>query len=448
MPQLQFGISSYERARGDLPTLPVVNAYAEEAPTEARKVVLQSRPGLVDAGAMGGVAVNALFRRDGVLGGALFGVSGSSLYIGATRLGTVSGEGPLSLAGYENFLFIAGGGSLHGYDGTNLQAIITPDNFGVIKALIAASRLVVIRQDTGQFYWSGVLETDLNALDFATAENQPDRLLDALFVDDTLLLFGAETIEWWANTRDSDLPFSPIEGRVIERGIRATGCASQIGSSFAWVTNHNEVCLGSEDGVISTPGLQARIAASETVRLFTFDIDGMDFLALRLDAETQVWNRRSGTWSEFASHGQSNWIAQCHAGGVFGSAIDGRVLKWGDGHTDLGGVLERRFRAGLAMDGGGVRVNNLRLRCNVGQSPFLTGPYAEPEVEMRLSDDGQTWSEWEAESLGEQGDYEAQPEWRALGMASYPGLLCEFRVTDPVDFRVSDVLVNEERGGR
>lgn len=447
--KLQFGISSYERARGDLPELPVVNFYAEEAPTEARQVVLQSRPGLVDLAAdMGGGPVKALFRRDGVLGNALFGVSAGNLYRGTTAIGAVSGAGHWSLAGYENLLFAAGGSGLYGYDGSALNQIATPDDFAVSKVLVAASRVVVLRADDGRFYWTDVLESDVEALDFATAESQPDRLRDALFVDDTLLLFGAETVEWLANTR-GDPPYAPIEGRVVERGIRATGCATAIGSSFAWVTNLNEVCLGDENRVISTPGLQARIAASADVSLFSFVLDGMDFLALRLDDETQVWSRRSGLWSEFASYGLDNWVAGSFADGVFGSAYDGRTFRWNAGHEDLGGVLERRFRAGEAIDGGGFRVNNMRLRCNTGQSPFTSGDYAAPQVEMRLSDDGGlNWGAWEAETLGRQGDYRVQPEWRALGMASQPGFLAEFRVTAPIDFRVSDVMVNEPGGGR
>jgi hypothetical protein len=450
MPRLQFGISSYQRARGDLPQLPVVNMFAEQVESEESGIALQSRPGLVDREAdMGSGPVDCLIKRDLLQDGALFGVSGGYLYEETTQIGALDGDGPFSMAGYTGDVFINGGESIWVFSGPGFSAISFPDGADVIKILVAASRLIAIRKDTGKFYWSDSLATDIDALDFATAENQPDRLLDMLFIDDTLVLFGKETIEFWPNTGDDELPFQPLEGRVIEKGIRATGCAAQFGSTFAWVTNENQVCMGDENNVLSNPGLQARIEASETVRLFTFLLDGIEFLALRLDTETQVFNRASGTWSEFASNGEDNWIPQCFAGGVFGSAVDGRTAEWGDGHEDFEGVLERRFRAGLPINGGGLRINNLRLRCNVGQTPFLTGDYTDPVVEMRISDDaGQTWDDWDSESLGEQGDYRAQPEWKALGLASQPGFLAEFRVTDPVPWRVSDVLANEPVGGR
>lgn len=450
MPSIQFGLSSYERGRGDLPELPVINMFAEEAPTEDTGVVLQSRPGLSDRSAdMGNGPVDCLFQRDLVLSSALFGVSGGHLYQGTTDLGAIDGDGPFSMAGYENALFIAGGAGLWLWNGTALSQVSFPDSADVSKVIVGASRAICIREDTGKFYWSDSLETDVEALDFATAENQPDRLKDCLFVDDVLVLFGAETVEFWPNTQDDDLPFQPLEARVIERGIKATGCAVQIGSTFAWVTSENQVCLGDENNILSNPGLEERIEASETCRLFTFTIGGVEFLALRLDDETQVWGWRSKLWSEFQSYGQTNWIPQCFAGGVFGSAVDGRTIEWGTGHLDFGGVLERRFRGGFPINSGGLIVGNVQLRCNVGQTPFLTGDYTEPVVEMRLSRDaGQTFGSWKAVSLGSQGNYRTRVQWRALGQASQPGFLAEFRTTDPVPLRVSDVLINEQWGGR
>jgi hypothetical protein len=47
-----------------------------------------------------------------------------------------------------------------------------------------------------------------------------------------------------------------------------------------------------------------------------------------------------------------------------------------------------------------------------------------------------------------EGGYRTVPEWRALGMFDFPGALFEFRVTDPVPFRVSAVKVNDPAGGR
>jgi len=449
MPAIQYGLSSYKRSRGDLAELPVINMFAEESDSEGG-VILQSRPGLVDRGAdIGGAPIEALFKRDMVLGSDLFGVAKRCLYRNTALVGEINGSDPVSMAGYENFLFVAAGSSLWGYDGSDLLAIDFPDGASVAKVLIAGSRVVALRKDTGKFYWSDALGTSIDALAFATAEDQPDRLLDADYIDGILVLYGAETVEFWPHTTDADLPFQPLQGRIIEKGIKATGCASSIASTFAWVTNENTICLGDENTVISNPGLEERIENSGSCRLFKFTLGGYEFLALRLDDETQVWNWRTRLWSQFASHGVGNWIPQCFAGDVFGSSIDGRTMTWGTGHTDLGSELERRVRGGFPINSGGAQINKVQLRRSTGQAPFVLGEFAEPALEMRVSRDvGRTWSTWKPRSLGRQGAFNKHVRWNAQGMASQPGFLAEWRVTAPIDWRVSGAFVNEQWGGR
>lgn len=449
MPPLSYGLSSYERAEGDLAALPVENMYVEQSGSEGN--VLQSRPPLVDRSAnMGSSAVKALFKRDGVVSGALMGVAGGRFYEGTTDEGAVNGSGPVSIAGNETGVMIAAGANLYKYSGTGTLATVSfPDSANVIKVVEASSRFIAIREGSGRFYFTPPLNVTLDGLDFATAESQADRLLDALPIDDALILFGTETVEFWPNTGDSNAPFVPLQGRVYERGIKATGCATALGSTFAWVTDQNTVCVQDESNVVSNQGLQEAIAASTNVRAFNFFIDGAEFLAIRLDDETQCYNTRTGTWSKFLSEGEANWAAQCHAKGIFGSGIDGKTLEFGTGKQELGGELVRLFRAGWPLNGGGVLINRLSLRTNPGNTPFLTGDYIEPVVEMRYShDQGNTWSNWKAASLGAQGEYKTRVEWRALGMASQPGFLCEFRCADPVPFRVSGVFANEPWGGR
>jgi hypothetical protein len=68
---------------------------------------------------------------------------------------------------------------------------------------------------------------------------------------------------------------------------------------------------------------------------------------------------------------------------------------------------------------------------------------------LRLSDDaGETWSDWDSDRLGVEGEYRCVPEWRALGMFDFPGVVGEVRVTDPVPFRLSAIKINDPKGGR
>ena len=475
--RLQFGTNATERARGDLPALPVVNMFAEAASTEETGVVLQSRPGLLDREVdMGEGPIRALFKGDGVLDGALYGVSDGKLYRENTLIGSINGSGPFSMAGYEDNLFIAGGAQIWTYDGTTLSALSFPDGANVIKVVVGGSRLVAIRADTEKFYWSDVLSTTIGGLSFASSEQQPDRLKDVLFWSDSLILFGSETVEFWPNTGDATLPFQVLEGRTYRRGIKATGCATLFGPSFAWVTDTDQVCLETPDQIISGPGLEAKIQASTACKLWTFHLEGTEFLALSLDAETWVYSYRSRLWSQFESAEADNWIPQCFAGDVFGSSIDGKTLEFGARWEDIGGTLERRFRAGAPINVGGLILSSVMLRTNPGATTYLapstdeldqynlslnflrglyhlevadnSAAYANPTIEMRSSrDGGKTWGNWRTAKLGEQGQYRKRVQWMGCGMASRPGVLLEFRVSDPVDFRVSDVFANEGFGG-
>lgn len=460
MPRVQYGTSSYARGRGGLPDLPVVNMYVEEAPTEDDGAMLLSRPGLRSLGPLGSGPIKAIFQRDGVVSGDAIIVSGTAIYRNGTNLGALAGTGPVSVAGNEIGVVVAAGSTARYYDGTTLANISFPDSANVLKVIEGASRFIFIRSGTGKFYWTEPLSATVDALAFATAESAADGLLDALFINDMLMLFGAETVEPWPNVEDPDLPFKPLEAAVIEKGIKATGCATALGSTFAWVTNENTVCIQDENNIVSNKGLQKRIGESASCSLFTFLIDGQEFLALRIDNETQMYNPRTGFWSELKSFGFDNWLPQCYAAGTFGSSVDGKLLAWGDTYDDLDGEHERLFRAGFPINGEGVDIDVVSLRAQVGQTPFLETPITEddspsltdfsnPRIQMSLSPDGGlTWDDPFLGNVGTQGDYRRRIEFRACGLASHPGFLAEFRVTAPIDFRVSGVFVNEQSGGR
>jgi hypothetical protein len=445
---LMYGTSDFSRNRGDFPALPVVNMYAEEVPLE-HSLVLQSRLGLDNTGiVMGAGPVTELFQIDGVLSNNLFGISGGTLYKGGVSIGAIAGTGVPRMDGYATQLFITKGTTLYKYDGAALTTVATPGGFNVRSLCVGGDRLVVIDDTTGIIYWTDVLDVTLPALNFATAENSPDNLKELLFLGDTLYLFGSETVEIWPISGDANAPYAPLVGRTFQVGIRDTGCATKFDGTYVWVTNENRVCIQTPENIISTLGLEDKIASSSSVSLWNFWMEGIEFIAVSLDTETHVFNNRAKTWSQFESYGEDNFLPICYVNGVFGSRLDGNLLEFGANYSDFGDVLERRFRAGLSLTNESPRVDNLVIRCNPGHTSYLAGAYADPTVEMRTSrDGGYEWTTWRPRTLGALGKYRAVVNYRALGMFSFPGFLAEFRVTDPVPFRVSGIKINEV-GGR
>lgn len=445
---LTFGTSAFDRERGNFPSLPVINMFAEDEPVEGG-IVLQSRPGLENTGtSMGTGPVKTLFQIDGVLSGALFGISAGHLYESSTDRGAITGTGPAKLVGFEGLLFANAGDDVHAWDGAALTTVVTPSSFDVLSMCIGASRLIVIDKGTGSFFWSDPLTDTVNALSFATAENSPDLLKECLFIGDTLILFGSRTIEFWPVATDPDAPFQPLVGRTFQMGIRDTGCAVEFLGSFAWVTHRNQVCITDPTNIISQPGLEAKIKNSTNCSLWTFRLESTEFLAVRLDNETWIYSGRSNQWSKFESYGETNFIPQCAAGDVFGSSLDGNLIQFSNDYEDFGDVLERRFRAGAVINIPAQPINNIFIRTNSGQTPFIVGNYTNPIVELRSSRDGGfIWGPWKPKNLGTQGQYRKRVSWTSLGLFSYPGAFFEFRVTDPVPFRVAKVVANDPYGG-
>jgi hypothetical protein len=352
------------------------------------------------------------------------------------------------MGGYEDLLFVNAGEKIYKYDGTTFTDVPFPDDAHVSKIEVGASRLIALRKDTGKFYWSEPLGSTVPSLNFATAENSPDKLLDLLFIADRLILFGSETVETWPIGTDVDLPFQALPGATFPVGIKQVGCAARFGSSFAWVTNYNEVCVGTPENIISDPELQVRIAASSKVRIWVFFVDDNEFLAVTLDEQTWVYGLRNQLWSTFKSYRKSNWVAQCYQNGYFGTTVTGTLAQWSEGYEDFGGILDRTFNGWLTLQGEPLQLANIVLRTNPGTTPFLNTGYTDPVVELRTSQDGgKTWQPWQSQPLGRQGSYRARTMWSSMGQFGYPGVLVQIRCSDPVPFRVSGLTYNEPFGG-
>lgn len=453
MPALAYGTSAYSRDRGNLPELPLVNMFVEAAPSSPASVVLQSRPGLEVSTTIGGGPIRALYRTDGVLDGDLITLTGGTLYRGDTALGAVTGQGAVSMASDGQELVVNAGGAIFRTTGAGVESVSFPDDANVIRLADLAGYFLAIRADSQQLYFSAVLDGDSwEALDFVSAENDPDPLRDMLVVNDTLVLLGSQTIEFWTKTGDADAPFSPIEGRVFQKGVIQTGCACRFDNTFAWIGESGIVYTGGNVAErVSDPGIEERIGQSTSYELWSFFFEGHEFLVVRLSQGSWLYDAQTRQWCEFASQGRDNWRPRCATqdGLLFGDDGDGTIWRFGDGFVDAGGMLERRFRAGAPIMGGGVSADNIRLLVNVGETTNLTGDYADPVVEMRTSrDGGRTWGNWRSAPLGAQGNYRTRCEWRRGGMFDDPGLLAEFRTTDPVPFRISAVNMNEPSGGR
>lgn len=105
------------------------------------------------------------------------------------------------------------GGGTHGLSGVEVPDGLPPVSVGTLKSYI-----LVALGDTDRFYWIEPGELVIDALDFATAESQPDDTLEVLVVGDTAMFIGENSTEVWYATGVAESPFAPVSGRVYDRG--------------------------------------------------------------------------------------------------------------------------------------------------------------------------------------------------------------------------------------
>jgi hypothetical protein len=450
-----------------MPRLRLVNMIAEPSPTSEQGVALISRLPLVMDTTVGAGPINGIFQQDGVFNGDTFVLSGNKLYRGAVLLGTITGTGPVSWAASANEVVVTRGGDAFSYNGTNLAAITLPNGdrpvIGFRAVAFVAGLFIFVAITDGTvpnhyWFWSAINNArTIDSLDFAAAESEPDELLDAVAVGDTLYLLGSTSGEVWQLTGAANLPFSRISQRGLGRGVIATGTTEPMDNTILFI-GHDRIVYRMSDVAkrISDHGIEERIRASTTWSTFQYAFEGHLFFCIRLDTETLAFDVSSSTWPELATYGREPFTALCAVtiDGLpyFGTDFTGTgiVATFGaHGTAEQGAAaFERVFHAGF-ITSNVTPVDNVIVEINSGSTPIETGLGSDPVLEMRFSrDGGRSFGNWRSARMGAKGQYRRIARFGGCGSFGAPGALFEFRCTENVPLRVSAVRYNESLAGR
>ncbi len=435
MPAIPYGVGAYRRDKGSLPPLTLVNMFLEKTPSAENGVVLMSRQGIITTAVRGSGPIRGMLTQPGTFNGDLFTVSGGFLYRAATLIGAIAGSGPVSFAASASEVLVTAGTQLYSYNGTNLLAVTMPDGFDTRAVAFISGHFIAIRNDTHKFYWSAQLDgRTFDALDFASAESEPDNLLDCVTMRGNLYLMGVSTIEPWYYTGALDLPFSLIQQRLFPKGTHSTGCAIEMDNALVWVGSDAIVYRTADvPERLSDHGIEERIESSATVSAFGFIYDGHSYFCIRLDASTFAYDFATGQWNELQSYGRTNFAGRNAAmlgqQVLFGDDATGKVLTFGTGYSDEGVTLLREFTAAFPIKGGTVMVDALTIDANAGRTELLVGQGSDPIIEIAASRDaGATWGPFRSAKLGQQGEYRNMVKITRCGMFDSP-----WHVQDPRD---------------
>lgn len=450
---IPFVPQAYDRGSFGLPVARLQNLYVEKTgagPTETARL---PRPGLVETYEYGSGPVRGIFTQAGVFSGAVFIVSGTTLYKNGVSAGTVPGSGLVRIAASDSELVIVAAGEARTYDGSTLTLIDSTALPSVSDVVFLDGRFVYSGQDTGRIYWSAVGDaSSIYGLAFATAEANPDPIIGLATDGDILVIFGSSSVELWTVTGDDGLPFQRISGGRYSRGCAAQGSIAYLDNATVWIGDDRVIYRGgSEPRRISTHGVEAALArctSISTATAFEALTEGHRFLVVNIPGETSfAYDVSTETWAEWTSYGRTTFRGCCSVlsdgSTLVGDASTGQVFTLTAGvFTDDGSIITFLASAFIAA--------NIRTRCDsvtlqgargVGLS---TGQGSAPITEIRWSDDGgRTWGAWRQASPGAVGDYRARAQWRRLGLIREPGRAFEVRTTDPVLASMFGLLMNE-----
>lgn len=451
--RLPYALGAYQRSATRLPTIICRNQYVEKSPQNPEEnVVLLPRPGLDLNYSVGSGPVRGMFAQDGVFGGDIITLSGGALYRGEDLMGPLGGDAVSDMAALEDELFIASG-ALYSTVGGPPVAVGFPDGADVSSVATIDQVVVAVRADTGRMYFRLPGETTWDALNYFSAEAEPDPVIAVRKVGNELWAFGTSSVQPFNSTGDSAAPFQIISGREYLRGCRARTSIAILDNAAFWVGEDGIAYRGENvPQVISTPAISERIKAANPEDLigWTYAWDGHTFYALTVIGHgTWVYDVSTGEWHEAASYGLSHWrayVGVMHGLSVYaGDSESGNVWLLNSSLVaDGNDPLERTFTSGLEVEVP-LSCDVIRLDATAGFVP--TGSSA--IMELRWSDDvGNTWSNWQSANMGDAGHFRRQISWRRLGLIDQPGRVFEFRLTDPTPWRLSAVRMNENVGGR
>lgn len=392
-----------------------------------------------------------------VMNGIAYFVNGSSLYrltrtISATgidnfaldSLGTVAGSGRVSMAdnGTQLCILSPGGNGYIWVEGTSTFTQITDVDFianGNPQHVLYLDGYFVFTTDSKKFIISA-LNNGLayNALDFGSAEADPDDIVAPIVLNNVLYIGGSETFEAFRNVGGSGFPFQRIQGGVVSVGvyapfslIRASGVAAFIGGDA-----NDDPSIYTFDGsriqVISTDAIDYLLDDLTDTQLsdvfsWTYTHGGDHFVGFGLPSTTIVYEFKSQKWHERKSFAvvddvasefrwRANGVVRAYGRNIVSDGIDGRVGEIDlDFYDEYGNnIISTVSTMPFSSQGDNIKFPMVELTCESGVGNDLD---EEPLISMDRSLDGRTWTPRRERKLGQEGEYKKRQVWYRNGNA-------------------------------
>lgn len=377
-----------------------------------------------------------------------------------TSLGTIEGSGRVSMAdnGIQLMILVPGGkGYIYNEDAGTPFTEITDSDFtasGNPQIVVFIDGYFACSTDSKKWTISALNDgTSWGALDFGTAESDPDSIVAPIVIDNQIYLTGSETTEGYQNNPTSgSFPF--IRNNLfLDKGCLSPFSLVKSNSSFYMVgSGINEspaIWQFSESQYIkistqSIDYLLAGLTDTELEEVFgmTYAEEGHYFIIFALpdkticyDIATQRWHERNSTLPNAQEEDEEtrwrvNSIITAYGFLLVGDSEDGRIgiLSY-DNLKEYDDNIVRLFTTQPFTNQGNEIVSSMIELTMESGAGNIDVP--DPVVSMSASFDGKTFTNERVRKIGKKGQYGRRVVWYKNGREDR-FVVWLFRMSEPV----------------
>ena len=423
---------------------------------------LLGTPGIAELTTTG--AVSQINRGSHTMAGIPYFVNGTTLYsldrtvdafgvetFGTTSLGTVTGTQRVSMADNGAQLMIVVNSIGYIYSVAGGFVTITDLDFqgnGVPQSVVFIDSFFVCTTDTKKIIKSAANDgTAWNALDFASAEADPDDIVAPAVFKNQLFVFGSETTEVFENRGLGGFPFQRITGFIIEKGLSAKEAVAKTSDNLMFLgAGVNETPAmwkmeGSSVAKVSTTAIDDAISQMSDTEIsncfaWSYVQSGAYFVAFVFASRCFVFDTIASKWHERKSRItdvlSAVTINRCRVNSLVagyghilvGDSQDGRIGRLDhEVYQEYDESIIRTVTTNpIYAEGRAFSITELELTMESGVSNDTT-------VRLSVSKDAKTWGNEIARSYGAIGQYGSRAIWRKLGRFPRFGVL-KFETSD------------------
>ena len=167
-----------------------------------------------------------------------------------------------------------------------------------------------VTTDTKKFIKSAANDgLNWNALDFGSAEADPDNIVSQIVSNNRLYIGGSETIEVFENAGLGGFPFQRVNGFIVPKGVFAKFSMVNVDDTFMWVGGGTKEgaaiwqLSGTKPQKISTKAIDQKIqqfSADEIQDAFawSYSQNGHFFVGFSFPDVAYVYDLSSGQWHQ------------------------------------------------------------------------------------------------------------------------------------------------------